>query len=161
MRSGASDASEAHPLALPNLCDARLVLARAPSRVRHLHRACSDHCAHARLWGPCDVSYELCLDTRPRLRSRLRGLVSPWRGMQHRSALRRAVPPRSQVRVTHKFPPLINGTRPPLRQCMRSSPDTPGRGRRRALFLRTITRDNPTCPGSRPPEHRRETRVET
>ena len=59
--------------------------------------------------------------------------------------------PRSQVRVTHKFPPLINGTRPPLRQCMRSSPDPPGRGRRRALFLRTITRDMSRLPPARTP----------
>ena len=112
MRSGASDASEAHPLARPMLwlrC-APLVLARAPSRVRHLHRACTDHCAHARL-GPRDVSYELCISTR----DRDSGLdCAAWfhPGVACNTGLRLCGPrgpsPRSQVRVTHKFPPLIN-----------------------------------------------------
>ena len=104
------------------------------------------------------------LDTRPRLQLRDSGLdCAAWfhpgvacnTGLASAPLRPRGPSPRSQVRVTHKFPPLINVvhcyTRPPSRQCMRSSPDPPGRGRRRALFLRTITRDMSRLPPARTP----------
>ena len=139
MRSGASDASEAHPL--------------APSEFMRCAPSVS---AGTVLYDTCIQGLhtsEACVDTESTARrlSRLTSVSDVFDLTQSVSAGRRGSPgfqlPGSQVRVSQNSL-LINGTRPPLRQCMRSSLDPPGRGRQRLRYLQRRLHQPPST--SRP-----------